>query len=188
MRRAFHVAAFIEDLQDELSPPSVKQHLAALRMLFDRLVAGYGLRRPRRRRASEPVRGVALEKRERSTRWRRIPRTWLSKNPLRAGKRSAFALRLGCKNEGPLYRFKCKYGRDHKDLAPFLRRLRAETLRRGQLNLLPPKPTALWQKPPPNAPLYDLNANDSSYVLLSAPVRARHKDSRGREKGSAVDL
>jgi len=36
----FHVAAFIKDLQDELSPPSVKQHLAALRMLFDWLVTG----------------------------------------------------------------------------------------------------------------------------------------------------
>jgi site-specific recombinase XerD len=31
----FHVAAFVKDLQAELSPPSVKQHLAALRMLFD---------------------------------------------------------------------------------------------------------------------------------------------------------
>jgi hypothetical protein len=28
-------AAFIKDLQDELSSPTVKQHLAALRMLFD---------------------------------------------------------------------------------------------------------------------------------------------------------
>jgi site-specific recombinase XerD len=37
----FHVAAFIHDLQDELSPPSVKQHLAALRMLFDWLVTGH---------------------------------------------------------------------------------------------------------------------------------------------------
>ena len=37
----FHVAAFIKDLQDELSPPSVKQHLAALRMLFDWLVTGH---------------------------------------------------------------------------------------------------------------------------------------------------
>jgi site-specific recombinase XerD len=35
---AFHVAAFVHDLQDELSPPSVKQHLAAIRMLFDWLV------------------------------------------------------------------------------------------------------------------------------------------------------
>jgi site-specific recombinase XerD len=30
----FHVAAFVHDLQDELSPPSVKQHLAALRDYF----------------------------------------------------------------------------------------------------------------------------------------------------------
>jgi len=35
------VAAFIKDLQDELSPPTVKQHLAALRMLFDWLVTGH---------------------------------------------------------------------------------------------------------------------------------------------------
>jgi integrase len=37
----FHVAAFIKDLQDQLSPPTVKQHLAALRMLFDWLVTGH---------------------------------------------------------------------------------------------------------------------------------------------------
>jgi site-specific recombinase XerD len=37
----FHVAAFVHNLQDELSPPSVKQHLAALRMLFDWLVTGH---------------------------------------------------------------------------------------------------------------------------------------------------
>jgi site-specific recombinase XerD len=37
----FHVAAFVRDLQDELSPPSVKRHLAALRMLFDWLVTGH---------------------------------------------------------------------------------------------------------------------------------------------------
>ena len=36
--QAFHVAAFIKDLQGEFSPPTVKQHLAALRMLFDWLV------------------------------------------------------------------------------------------------------------------------------------------------------
>jgi len=35
-----HVAAYIEELQRELSKPSVKQHLAALRMLFDWLVVG----------------------------------------------------------------------------------------------------------------------------------------------------
>jgi site-specific recombinase XerD len=33
-----HVAAFVKDLQAEVSPPTVKQHLAALRMLFDWLV------------------------------------------------------------------------------------------------------------------------------------------------------
>jgi site-specific recombinase XerD len=36
----FHVAAFIKDLQGRFSPPTVKQHLAALRMLFDWLVTG----------------------------------------------------------------------------------------------------------------------------------------------------
>jgi site-specific recombinase XerD len=35
-----HVAAFIKDLQEGFSPPTVKQHLAALRMLFDWLVTG----------------------------------------------------------------------------------------------------------------------------------------------------
>jgi site-specific recombinase XerD len=37
----FHVAAFIKELQSKLSPPTVKQHLAALRMLFDWLVTGH---------------------------------------------------------------------------------------------------------------------------------------------------
>jgi site-specific recombinase XerD len=43
----FHVAAFIKDLQNEeahekpFSPPTVKQHLAALRILFDWLVIGH---------------------------------------------------------------------------------------------------------------------------------------------------
>jgi site-specific recombinase XerD len=37
----FHVAAFVKDLQDDLSPPSIKQHLAGLRMLFDWLVTGH---------------------------------------------------------------------------------------------------------------------------------------------------
>ena len=35
-----HVAAYIEQSQDRLSKPSVKQHLAALRILFDWLVVG----------------------------------------------------------------------------------------------------------------------------------------------------
>jgi site-specific recombinase XerD len=35
-----HVAAYIEQLQARLSAPSVKQHLAALRVLFDWLVVG----------------------------------------------------------------------------------------------------------------------------------------------------
>jgi site-specific recombinase XerD len=36
-----HIAAYIEGLQRRLSAPSVKQHLAALRMLFDWLVTGH---------------------------------------------------------------------------------------------------------------------------------------------------
>jgi len=36
-----HIAAFIKDLQGEFSPPTVKQHLSALRMLFDWLVTGH---------------------------------------------------------------------------------------------------------------------------------------------------
>ena len=39
--KPFHVAAFVKALQGELAPPSVKQHLAALRMLFDWLVTGH---------------------------------------------------------------------------------------------------------------------------------------------------
>ena len=35
-----HVAAYVEQLQARLSAPSVKQHLAALRVLFDWLVVG----------------------------------------------------------------------------------------------------------------------------------------------------
>ena len=35
-----HVAAFIQDLQGQLAPATVKQHLAALRILFDWLVTG----------------------------------------------------------------------------------------------------------------------------------------------------
>ena len=38
-----HVAAFVKELQGEVSPPTVKQHLAALRMLFDWLVTGHVL-------------------------------------------------------------------------------------------------------------------------------------------------
>jgi site-specific recombinase XerD len=37
----FHVAAFIKHLQGKFSPPTVKQQLAALRMLFDWLVTGH---------------------------------------------------------------------------------------------------------------------------------------------------
>jgi site-specific recombinase XerD len=31
----YHVAAFIKKLEGQFTPPTVKQHLAALRMLFD---------------------------------------------------------------------------------------------------------------------------------------------------------
>lgn len=37
---SIHVAAYVRQLGEELSPPSVKQRLAALRMLFDWLVSG----------------------------------------------------------------------------------------------------------------------------------------------------
>jgi site-specific recombinase XerD len=36
-----HIAAFIKQLQGKLTPPTVKQHLAAVRMLFDWLVIGH---------------------------------------------------------------------------------------------------------------------------------------------------
>ncbi len=39
--QAFHVAAFVKELQGQFSPPTVKQNLAALRMLFDWLVTGH---------------------------------------------------------------------------------------------------------------------------------------------------
>jgi site-specific recombinase XerD len=39
--RAFHVGAFVKELQGQFTPPTVKQHLAALRMLFDWLVTGH---------------------------------------------------------------------------------------------------------------------------------------------------
>ncbi len=39
--RPLHIAAYIEALGSELAKPSVKQHLAALRMLFDWLVVGH---------------------------------------------------------------------------------------------------------------------------------------------------
>ncbi|SFU62943.1 phage integrase N-terminal SAM-like domain-containing protein [Nitrosospira multiformis] len=38
-----HVAAYVETLQERLSSPSVKLHLAAIRMLFDWLVVGRSL-------------------------------------------------------------------------------------------------------------------------------------------------
>lgn len=41
--QAFHVATFVQELQGDFSAPTVKQHLAALRMLFDWLVTGHVL-------------------------------------------------------------------------------------------------------------------------------------------------
>ena len=41
--QAVHVAAFVKELQTEFTAPTVKQHLAALRMLFDWLVTGHVL-------------------------------------------------------------------------------------------------------------------------------------------------
>lgn len=38
---SIHIATYIEILQQELSAPTVKQHLAAIRMLFDWLVTGH---------------------------------------------------------------------------------------------------------------------------------------------------
>lgn len=37
----FHVAAFVKELQGQFTPPTVKQHLAALKMLFDWLVTSH---------------------------------------------------------------------------------------------------------------------------------------------------
>jgi integrase/recombinase XerD len=39
--KPIHVAAFVEELERTHSKPTVKQHLAALRMLFDWLVVGH---------------------------------------------------------------------------------------------------------------------------------------------------
>ncbi len=41
--RPTHVAAFLKELQAEVSAPTVKQHLAAIRVLFDWLVVGHVL-------------------------------------------------------------------------------------------------------------------------------------------------
>jgi integrase/recombinase XerD len=37
---SFHVAAYVEELGRERAKPTVKQHLAAIRMLYDRLIVG----------------------------------------------------------------------------------------------------------------------------------------------------
>jgi integrase/recombinase XerD len=41
--KPIHVAAYVEELQRTHSKPTVKQHLAALRMLFDWLVVGHAM-------------------------------------------------------------------------------------------------------------------------------------------------
>jgi site-specific recombinase XerD len=41
--KALHVAGYVEALAGEVAKPTVKQHLAALRMLFDWLVVGHVL-------------------------------------------------------------------------------------------------------------------------------------------------
>ena len=38
--RSFHVSAYVEELGPTHEPPSVKQHLATIRMLFDWLIVG----------------------------------------------------------------------------------------------------------------------------------------------------
>jgi len=38
--KSYHVSAYIEELAQTMAPPSVKQHLAAIRMLFDWLIIG----------------------------------------------------------------------------------------------------------------------------------------------------
>src|SRR5262249_28523270 len=38
--RSFHVSAYVEELGTTHEPPSVKQHLATIRMLFDWLIVG----------------------------------------------------------------------------------------------------------------------------------------------------
>ena len=50
-----HVAAYVEQLGKQLSPPSVKQHLAAIRMLCDWLVVGQVIAT----NPAAPVRGPA---------------------------------------------------------------------------------------------------------------------------------
>src|SRR3954453_10317509 len=50
-----HVAAYVEELQLTLSRPSIKQHLAALKMLFDWLVVGQVI-------ASNPAQNVRRPK------------------------------------------------------------------------------------------------------------------------------
>ncbi len=49
------VGAYVEELTRKLAPASVKQHLAAIRMLFDWLVVGQG-------RGAAPMRARAVDK------------------------------------------------------------------------------------------------------------------------------
>jgi len=49
-----HVAAYIKGLQAKAAKPSVKLHLAAIRMLFDGLAVGQVLKTPRAHRGAGP--------------------------------------------------------------------------------------------------------------------------------------
>jgi hypothetical protein len=53
--QAFHVAAFIKELQGEFSAPPVKQHVAALRMLFDRIAIARNTARDGSGETDEPA-------------------------------------------------------------------------------------------------------------------------------------
>ena len=80
-----HVAAYIEALQTEQAPPTVKQHLACIRMLFDWLVTGqvvptnpaHSVRGPRHSvsKGSTPVLS-SDERRANCSRTWMFPRSW----------------------------------------------------------------------------------------------------------------
>ena len=88
-----HVAAYIENLQKELSRPSVKQALAAIRMVFDYLVLGQVV--PVNPRRPSAVRNT----RRSAARLRCFPRmkpssSWTASTPRRSAG-SAIALSSG---------------------------------------------------------------------------------------------
>ena len=63
-----HVVAYIEVLQTTAAKPTVKLHLAAVRMLFDWLVVGQVLAVTSARTASPPFRSACRPRREYSSR------------------------------------------------------------------------------------------------------------------------